>query len=162
MVSDVPFTSNNLNTTLAQSGVSDYLVSGEAGLPTEVTINRTGRYVRIQLAGQAFLAMAEVEVNGCTGGGGGCPSAGTPCDDNDPTTENDVEDGNCNCSGTPCPAAGTVCNDGNPNTENDVEDGACNCEGTAIGCPAAGTPCNDNNPNTNNDIEDGNLSLIHI
>ncbi|MGF1557879.1 MAG: PQQ-dependent sugar dehydrogenase [Flavobacteriaceae bacterium] len=31
----------------------------------------------------------------------GCPIAGTPCDDNDPTTEDDVEDGNCNCSGNP-------------------------------------------------------------
>ena len=156
LVSDVPFSSNNLNTTLAQSGVSDYLVSGEAGLPTEVTVNRTGRYVRIQLAGQAFLAIAEVEINGCTGGGGGCPSAGTPCDDNDPTTENDVEDGDCNCIGTPCPVAGSACNDGDPTTENDIEDGECNCAGTVIGCPPAGTPCDDNNPTTENDIEDGN------
>lgn len=30
-----------------------------------------------------------------------CPSAGTLCDDNNPNTQNDVEDGNCNCSGTP-------------------------------------------------------------
>lgn len=32
-----------------------------------------------------------------------CPAAGTPCDDGDATTENDVEDGNCNCAGTPIP-----------------------------------------------------------
>ncbi|MEL7021974.1 MAG: HYR domain-containing protein, partial [Bacteroidota bacterium] len=35
-----------------------------------------------------------------------CPAAGTPCDDNDPNTENDVQDGNCNCNGTPIQ---TVC-----------------------------------------------------
>lgn len=61
-----------------------------------------------------------------------CPSMGTPCDDNDPSTYNDVEDGNCNCSGTPCPTAGTTCDDNNPNTTNDVEDGFCNCQGTVI------------------------------
>jgi len=30
-----------------------------------------------------------------------CPPAGTPCDDGDDTTVNDVEDGDCNCIGTP-------------------------------------------------------------
>jgi len=30
-----------------------------------------------------------------------CPIAGTPCDDGDPATVNDVEDGLCNCAGTP-------------------------------------------------------------
>lgn len=29
-----------------------------------------------------------------------CPPAGTPCDDGDPATVNDVEDGDCNCKGT--------------------------------------------------------------
>ncbi len=28
-----------------------------------------------------------------------CAAAGTPCDDGNPSTTNDVEDGNCNCSG---------------------------------------------------------------
>jgi len=35
--------------------------------------------------------------------GVGCPSPGTPCDDGDPYTFDDIEDGNCNCAGTPCP-----------------------------------------------------------
>lgn len=96
---------------------------------------------------------------GCFGTGG-CPAAGTACDDNDPTTENDVEDGNCNCAGIPCPTVGTVCDDGDPNTENDVEDGACNCVGTPISCPVAGTPCDDNDPTTENDVEDGNCICI--
>ncbi|TPN84649.1 sugar-binding protein [Aquimarina algicola] len=29
-----------------------------------------------------------------------CPAAGTPCNDEDPNTTNDVENGNCNCKGT--------------------------------------------------------------
>ncbi len=65
---------------------------------------------------------------------GACPTAGSPCNDNDPSTGNDVEDGNCNCAGTPCPAAGTVCDDNNPNTINDAEDGNCGCNGTQVDC----------------------------
>lgn len=67
-----------------------------------------------------------IEVTGTT-----CPTAGTPCDDGDPTTTDDEEDGMCNCSGIPCPAAGTSCDDGDPTTTNDVEDGMCNCAGTS-------------------------------
>ncbi len=32
---------------------------------------------------------------------GACEVVGTPCNDNDPNTENDMEDGFCNCAGTP-------------------------------------------------------------
>ncbi len=31
----------------------------------------------------------------------GCSNAGTPCDDGNPLTTNDVEDGTCNCAGAP-------------------------------------------------------------
>jgi hypothetical protein len=41
--------------------------------------------------------------------GPACPLAGTPCDDGDPNTVNDVEDGSCNCSGTPPGGTATVC-----------------------------------------------------
>ena len=157
-VSNTPFTSSNLNTTLNQSGVESFLETDQVGTPTTISVDGTGRYVRIQLQGQAFLGIAEVEIIGCLGGDTECPSAGTICNDNNPNTENDIEDGDCNCAGTPiaCPPAGTVCSDNNPNTENDIEDGNCNCAGTLIVCPPAGTICNDNNPNTENDIEDGN------
>ncbi|MEM8524227.1 MAG: PA14 domain-containing protein [Bacteroidota bacterium] len=46
-----------------------------------------------------------------------CLSAGTACDDDDSTTENDVFDADCNCAGTPCPNGD--CGDGmgyNPDT----------------------------------------------
>jgi len=49
------------------------------------------------------------DVNGCedviqiTINEPACQPAGTPCNDGDPSTYNDIEDGNCNCTGTPCP-----------------------------------------------------------
>ena len=70
-VSNTPFTSTNLNTTLNQSGVSSYLISGEAGYPTTQAINASGRYVRVQLTGTSYLAIAEVEVIGCIDNSGG-------------------------------------------------------------------------------------------
>ena len=95
----MPFTSTDLTSTLNQSGVFNYYSGNEAGTPSTVSVNRTGRYVRIQLNYQEHLTIAEVEVFGCSTGT--CPAAGTPCDDGNPLTENDVEDGNCNCEGTP-------------------------------------------------------------
>ena len=62
LVSDVPFTSTDLNTAKNQSGVNNYYVGGSAGSPTTVNINRTGRYVRIQLSTTNSLHMAEVQV----------------------------------------------------------------------------------------------------
>jgi RHS repeat-associated protein len=60
-VSDVPFTSYDLNTTINQAGVYNHLHSGYAG-PGSIPVNRTGRYVRVQLAGTQSLALAEVQV----------------------------------------------------------------------------------------------------
>ncbi len=134
-ISETPFTSTNLSTTLNQTGVIDYFVSGDVGFPSNISINTSGRYVRVQLAGTSYLAIAEVEILGCVNGSG-CAPAGTTCNDNNAATYDDVEDGDCNCSGTLCPTLGTVCDDGNVNTENDVEDGFCNCIGipTSAGC----------------------------
>jgi RHS repeat-associated protein len=66
-VSDTPFTSADLSTTLSQSGVSNYYHSGFSGPTssagaTSVNINRTGRYLRVQLTGTNSLALAEVQV----------------------------------------------------------------------------------------------------
>ena len=61
-VSDAPFSSNDLNTTLNQSTVSHYYYSGAAGTSAEISINHSGRYVRIQLSGTNFLTIAEVQV----------------------------------------------------------------------------------------------------
>ncbi len=66
-VSDQPFTSYDLNTTLSQAGVSNYYTAGQGGTPTYINVNRTGRYVRVQLSTAGMpLSLAEVEVMGST------------------------------------------------------------------------------------------------
>ncbi len=79
-VSDTPFTSTNLTSTINQSGVGNFFTSGNGGNPTVIAANRTGRYVRVQLAGSNFLHVQELVVNGTegtnTGGGGGGPVTG--------------------------------------------------------------------------------------
>jgi hypothetical protein len=66
------------------------------------------------------------------------PCAPTACDDNDPSTENDVLDAHGNCAGTACPPAGLCCDDGDASTSNDTADGNCNCAGT-YSPPSLGT-----------------------
>jgi acid phosphatase type 7 len=64
---------------------------------------------------------------------------GTPCNDNNNATTNDVITANCNCAGTSfdCPTylanIGASCDDGNPTTTNDVLDANCNCAGLPPG-----------------------------
>lgn len=62
LVSDVPFASQTLSEVLSQTGVSAYYFSGTAGSPTNIDIERVGRYVRVQLTGTNPLSLAEVEV----------------------------------------------------------------------------------------------------
>jgi len=65
--SQTPFTSTNLTTTLAQSGVVAKYYTGTAQRPTTFTFDDTIRYVRVQLAGTNRLQLAEVEIFGCDG-----------------------------------------------------------------------------------------------
>ncbi|MHC1784925.1 MAG: discoidin domain-containing protein [Anaerolineaceae bacterium] len=62
LVSDVPFVSNVLEEAKLETGVSSYLVSGEMGRPSTVPVNRSGRYVRVQLQTTDHLSLAEVMV----------------------------------------------------------------------------------------------------
>jgi RHS repeat-associated protein len=71
LVSDNPFSSTDLTTTINQAGVSSYYTAGPAGLLTEKGVGRSGRYVRVQLAGDNYLSLAEVEVMGGTVSGEG-------------------------------------------------------------------------------------------
>ena len=64
LVSDVPFTSQNLDATINQDGVSDIHFTGTVGTTTNLNIGRTGRYLRVQLNGTNILSLAEVVVNG--------------------------------------------------------------------------------------------------
>ncbi len=62
LVSDAPFTSTSLSTTLNQPGVSAFFTAGTAAEETNIAVNRTGRYVRVQLNGTGILSLAEVQV----------------------------------------------------------------------------------------------------
>ena len=61
-VSDAPFDSTDLDATRQQASVGRYTISGEAGRPTRIPVNRTGQYVRVQLTDQDYLSLAEVQV----------------------------------------------------------------------------------------------------
>ncbi|MFP5246522.1 MAG: discoidin domain-containing protein, partial [Thermoanaerobaculia bacterium] len=64
LISDVPFTSKDLATSLAQPGVSAYHFKGGTDKP--VPINRSGRYVRVQKSGAAsangYIGFAEIRI----------------------------------------------------------------------------------------------------
>lgn len=64
LVSEQPFASNNLTSALSQPGVTGYYVAGQGGYPTARSVQRSGRYVRVQLTGTNYLSLAEVEVIG--------------------------------------------------------------------------------------------------
>jgi RHS repeat-associated protein len=66
-VSDNPFTANDVTSTQNQPGVSTYYVAGQGGVPSMIALNRTGRYVRVQLGGYERLSVAEVQVFGSGG-----------------------------------------------------------------------------------------------
>ena len=64
MVSNSPF-SNTLSSAQNQS-VWKEQTFGQAGSPSNYTLNASGRYVRIQMEGSGYLTLAEVEVFACT------------------------------------------------------------------------------------------------
>lgn len=67
LVSDTAFNSTDLDSTIDQSGVDSYYFGSTAASPTVLDINRSGRYVRVQLTGTNPLSLAEFEVLGTIG-----------------------------------------------------------------------------------------------
>ncbi len=65
LISEEPFGSTSLQATLTQDGVSNFFQVDTVGYPTEIPMEVTGRYVRVQLAGMSFLSLAEIEILGC-------------------------------------------------------------------------------------------------
>ena len=61
-VSDVPFVSDELAATLAQSGVWSRHQVGVPDPKVMLPVGRSGRYVRIQLGDTNYLSLAEVQV----------------------------------------------------------------------------------------------------
>lgn len=64
LISDDPFQSTSLHEALNQPGVWSEFHEGVEGVSKEIDISRSGRFVRIQLAGADYLSLAEVEVFG--------------------------------------------------------------------------------------------------
>lgn len=60
-VSDVPFTGTSVASALAQPGVSAYF-RGPYSTMRQYPVNRTGRYVRLQITGTDYLSPMEVQV----------------------------------------------------------------------------------------------------
>ncbi|MFK8007335.1 MAG: LamG-like jellyroll fold domain-containing protein [Saprospiraceae bacterium] len=65
LVSETPFSSNDLSALLADPNVASYYQSTDAGFPTTMNISRVGRYVRVQLTSTSDpMNIAEVMVYG--------------------------------------------------------------------------------------------------
>ena len=63
-VSDVPFNSTTVAGSQAQPGVLDLFDAGTIASPTILSVNRTGRFVRVQISTTNAFSLAEVEVFG--------------------------------------------------------------------------------------------------
>jgi hypothetical protein len=64
-VSNVPFTSSNITTLKNDPNNWWNYQTVQAGSPTVIAVNRTGRYVCVMINGSQYLHLAEVEVMGC-------------------------------------------------------------------------------------------------
>jgi YVTN family beta-propeller protein len=64
LVSPQPFTSQDLEQTRWQAGVTDFFLPGALARQTDLALGVTGRYLRIQLEGEAPLQLAEVQLFG--------------------------------------------------------------------------------------------------
>ncbi|GIG62469.1 hypothetical protein Lfu02_68410 [Longispora fulva] len=64
LASDTPITSTDLTTARNQAGVSSYYVAGAPSPSVTVAVNRSARYLRVQLVGTDYLNIAEVQVYG--------------------------------------------------------------------------------------------------
>lgn len=93
----------------------------------------------------------------CEGVLNGSSLPGTACDDNDPSTFNDLWTATCLCFGTSLNQGCTDALACNYNPSAQFDDGSCeylsclDCEGIPNGGATLGTPCDDGNPATVND-----------
>ena len=63
-VSNEPFTSSDIETTLENPAVNAYLLYGPSIIKKSLPIQATGRYFRIQISGKNYLSLGEVEIMG--------------------------------------------------------------------------------------------------
>lgn len=64
-ISNEEFSSTDIQQTIDQFGVTTIDQDVQAGRPTTLAINRTGRYLRIQLVGAGLMNIDEWIINGC-------------------------------------------------------------------------------------------------
>jgi len=69
LVSNSPLP-QNLSDALATTGISEYYFESSSGNEKRINMNKQGRYVRVQLAANSRLELAEVKVMGASGTGG--------------------------------------------------------------------------------------------
>ncbi len=62
LVGDDPFVSGDLAAVQGQPGVTDIFYAGQPPAMSTHAVQRTGRYLRVQLSGTNFLSLAEVQV----------------------------------------------------------------------------------------------------
>lgn len=138
-----------VDNTVGLNGTVRYMVRA-----LKLQIGYSGSYFNLSLGafGQVILNQQVTDCQG-TVGGGALP--GTPCNDGNACTTNDLWNASCQCVGTPSGDSDGdgVCNalDGCPNDPNKVAPGQCGC-----GNLEPGSPCNDNNPNTTGDAVGSN------
>jgi len=112
----------------------------------------------------------------CAGVSNGTALPGTPCNDNNVNTGNDMWNANCecvglllDCTGTPGGNvnAGSPCNDNDTTTGSDTYNANCECVGLPYDCTGipggsatVGTPCNDNNGATGNDVYNAECQCV--
>ena len=64
LISEAPFATNSLSELLSDSNVWSSFHAGAVGESVSIPVEATGQYVRVQLTGQNFLSLAEVQVYG--------------------------------------------------------------------------------------------------
>jgi len=169
-VTGTSFTDN----TAGLSGTVRYMVKA-----LKLQVSFSGSYFNLSLGAFGQVNITPVNTD-CLGVPSGPAVPGTPCNDGNACTSNDVWNASCQCVGTPLP-----CSDGNPCTSDGCAGGVCtftplpdsdndgNCDGQdacptdpnktapgACGCGnlEPGTACNDGNPNTVNDVIGANCA----
>ncbi len=83
-----------VNLTTPVSIPSDSTLAFTAGF-SPVNLNSGTKSAQLVVYSSAENSPLTIDFTGAVA----CPTAGTPCNDNNPLTTNDVEDGNCNCAG---------------------------------------------------------------
>lgn len=70
LISDEPFSATDLATSRSQNGVTEHYIGSAVNGVLDITVNRTGRYIRVQKASAGAMSLAEVQVFGDPPGAG--------------------------------------------------------------------------------------------